>query len=122
MLATRAPFGRSVEKSWPMPPPCCIVSAASFSAWKMPSRLSGMVPMTKQLNRVTLRSVPAPARIRPAGMKRMSAIASRKRASIASRRSGASAAATARAAVRRVHSEAVPAATAGSRWLSHRSN
>ena len=28
---------------------------------------SGIVPITKQLNNVTLRSVPAPARMRPAG-------------------------------------------------------
>ena len=28
---TGAPLGRSVEKSCPMPPPCCIVRAASFS-------------------------------------------------------------------------------------------
>ena len=32
-----------------MPPPCCMVSAASFSMSKMPLMLSGMVPMTKQL-------------------------------------------------------------------------
>jgi hypothetical protein len=38
-----------------------MVSAASFSASKMPSMLSGMVPMTKQLNSVTSRPVPAPA-------------------------------------------------------------
>ena len=44
-----------------MPPPCCMVSAASFSASKMPPMLSGTVPMTKQLNSVTDRPVPAPA-------------------------------------------------------------
>ncbi len=37
--------------------------------------------MTKQLNSVTRRPLPAPAMIRPAGMKRKSAIAARKRAS-----------------------------------------
>src|SRR5580692_6377991 len=52
-----------------MPPPCCSVSAASRKAEKMPSIESGMAPMTKQLNSVTLRPVPAPARMRPAGMK-----------------------------------------------------
>ncbi len=50
-----------------MPPPCCIVSAASFNASKIPDMLSGMVPMTKQLKSVTDRPVPAPAVIRPAG-------------------------------------------------------
>ena len=64
---TGAPCGRSVEKSWPMPPPCCIVSAASRSPSKMPDMSSGIVPMTKQLNRVTVRPVPAPASTRPAG-------------------------------------------------------
>jgi hypothetical protein len=44
-----------------MPPPCCMVSAASFSASKMPAMLSGIVPITKQLNSVTDRPVPAPA-------------------------------------------------------------
>ena len=64
---TSAPRGRMVEKSYPMPPPCCIVSAASLSMSKMPPMLSGMVPMTKQLNSVTDRPVPAPAVMRPAG-------------------------------------------------------
>ena len=50
-----------------MPPPCCMVSAASFSISKMPPMLSGIVPMTKQLNSVTERAVPAPAVMRPAG-------------------------------------------------------
>jgi len=57
--------GRSVEKSMPIPPPCCIVSADSRSAAKMPSSESSTVPITKQLNSVTRRAVPAPARIRP---------------------------------------------------------
>ncbi len=38
-----------------------MVSAASFSMSKMPPMLSGIVPMTKQLNSVTERPVPAPA-------------------------------------------------------------
>ena len=70
------PRGRIVEKSMPTPPPCCMVRAASPRCSKMPARLSGIVPITKQLNRVTVRPVPAPDRIRPAGMKRKSAIAS----------------------------------------------
>ena len=64
---TSAPLGRMVEKSYPIPPPCCRVSAASRSASKMPFMSSGTVPMTKQLNSVTDRPVPAPAVIRPAG-------------------------------------------------------
>ena len=68
--ATGAPWGRMVEKSKPMPPPCCRVRAASFSISKMPPMLSGMLPMTKQLNSVTARPVPAPDRMRPAGRKR----------------------------------------------------
>jgi hypothetical protein len=44
-----------------------MVSAASFSASKIPPMLSGIVPMTKQLNSVTERPVPAPATMRPAG-------------------------------------------------------
>ena len=64
---TSAPLGRMVEKSYPIPPPCCMVSAASFSMSKIPPMLSGIVPMTKQLNSVTDRAVPAPAVIRPAG-------------------------------------------------------
>ena len=67
---TGAPLGRSVEKSWPMPPPCCMVRAASFRPSKIPPMESGIVPMTKQLNSVTLRPVPAPERMRPAGRKR----------------------------------------------------
>ncbi len=67
---TSAPRGRMVLKSYPIPPPCCMVSAASFRAVKMPSIVSGIVPMTKQLNSVTDRPVPAPAVIRPAGRKR----------------------------------------------------
>ena len=67
---TGAPQGRIVEKSIPTPPPCCIVTAASRRWSKIPDKLSGIVPMTKQLNSVTLRSVPAPARMRPAGRNR----------------------------------------------------
>ncbi len=62
----------------------------------MPAMSSGIVPMTKQLNRVTARSVPAPAMIRPAGRNRKSASASMKRFSQADRPLG-SAAAIARA-------------------------
>jgi len=61
------PRGRSVEKSQPMPPPCCSVSADSSSARKMPAIESSMSPITKQLQSVTRRPVPAPARMRPPG-------------------------------------------------------
>ena len=44
-----------------------MVSAASFKLSKMPDMSSGISPMTKQLNRVTMRSVPAPEMMRPAG-------------------------------------------------------
>ena len=57
---TGAPLGRKVEKSCPMPPPCCMVSAASRNSRKCPTMSSGMVPITKQLNSVTVRPVPAP--------------------------------------------------------------
>ena len=50
---TAAPLGRMVEKSYPIPPPCCIVSAASFSMSKIPAIESGIVPITKQLKSVT---------------------------------------------------------------------
>ncbi len=76
MLLTSAPLGRSVEKSWPMPPPCCMVRAASLTFSKIEVRSSSIRPMTKQLKRVTPRPVPAPARMRPAGRKAKSAIAS----------------------------------------------
>ena len=58
-----------------------MVRAASFNASKMPAMLSGIVPMTKQLNSVTERPVPAPAMIRPAGRKRKSSSAAWKRPS-----------------------------------------
>ena len=64
---TGAPLGLRVEKSYPIPPPCCIVSAASLRCSNIPSILSGMHPITKQLNKVTSLPVPAPANIRPAG-------------------------------------------------------
>ena len=64
---TSEPFGLIVLKSYPIPPPCCIVKAASFSISKMPLMLSGITPITKQLNSVTLRFVPDPAVILPAG-------------------------------------------------------
>ena len=69
---TGEPFGRRVEKLYPIPPPCCMVSAASLSAKNMPDISSGILPITKQLNKVTLRSVPAPEMIRPAGKKQKS--------------------------------------------------
>src|SRR5476649_2062481 len=64
---TGAPLGRKVEKSCPMPPPCCMVSAASFTFSKIDAMSSSIVPMTKQLKSVTVRPVPAPAITRPAG-------------------------------------------------------
>ena len=64
---TGAPIGRRVEKSCPMPPPCCMVSAASFTFSKIDAMSSPIVPMTKQLKSVTVRPVPAPAITRPAG-------------------------------------------------------
>ena len=50
-----------------MPPPCCIVTALSCRARKMPEIESSIAPITKQLNNVTLRGVPAPAWMRPPG-------------------------------------------------------
>ena len=50
-----------------MPPPCCIVTAPSSKARKIPGIESSIVPMTKQLNSVTWRAVPAPAWMRPPG-------------------------------------------------------
>ena len=41
-----------------MPPPCCIVSAASRRWAKMPPMSSGIAPITKQLNSVTSRAGP----------------------------------------------------------------
>ena len=67
VASARVPPGRNVEKSYPTPPPCCIVIAPSSSARQIPSIESSIGPMTKQLNNVTRRSVPAPARIRPPG-------------------------------------------------------
>ena len=46
-----------------------MVRAASFRWEKMPSIESGIVPIVKQFESVTLRPVPAPAMIRPAGLK-----------------------------------------------------
>ena len=104
-----APDGRSVEKSMPMPPPCCIVSAPSRSAEKMPSSESSIGPITKQLNSVTRRPVPAPARMRPPGRKRKSASASANRRSHVARSRG-SAAASARAT--RDHVASMPVSSA----------
>jgi hypothetical protein len=44
-----------------------MVSAASFRLSKIAAMSSWIVFITKQLNRVTRRSVPAPAMMRPAG-------------------------------------------------------
>jgi hypothetical protein len=102
MLCTSAPLGRSVEKSWPMPPPCCMVRAASLTLSKMEPRSSSIRPITKQLKSVTARPVPAPARMRPAGRKAKSAIASAKRRAQRSRARFGSAAAAARATLAQV--------------------
>ncbi len=64
------PRGRRVEKSYPTPPPCCMVTAPSCRARKMPGMESSISPMTKQLSSVTRRGVPAPASTRPPGRKR----------------------------------------------------
>ena len=66
----------------------------------MPVMSSGMSPMTKQLNRVTLRPLPAPEKIRPPGRKRKSSMASRNRGSQAA--GSVSGAARARATRRQV--------------------
>ncbi len=95
MLFTGAPLGRRVEKSWPMPPPCCMVRAASLTLSKMEPRSSSMRPITKQLKSVTARPVPAPARMRPAGRKAKSAMASAKRSAHCARARLGSAAAAA---------------------------
>jgi hypothetical protein len=59
----------------------------------MPPIESGMVPMTKQLNSVTVRPVPEPAMIRPAGRNSKFSKASAKRSShVAGSRSGAASA------------------------------
>ncbi len=71
-VAAAVPRGRSVEKSTPMPPPHCIVTALRRKCSKIASIESSMKSMTKQLNSVTSRAVPAPARMRPAGRKRKS--------------------------------------------------
>ena len=87
-----------------MPPPCCMVSAACLRCSKMPLMSSGMAPMTKQLNRVTLRPVPAPARMRPAGRNLKSSIASKNRPAHSS---GSFSGAASAAATRRQVSEMV---------------
>ena len=66
---TMAPLGRTVDQSVPTPPPCCIVNAASDVARWMPGIESCTISLTKQLVSVTARSRPAPALIRPAGIK-----------------------------------------------------
>src|SRR3984893_8314275 len=62
-----------------MPPPCCIVNAASRRWAKIPPISSGIAPITKQLNRVTSRPLPAPAMTRPAGKNLKSVIAAQNR-------------------------------------------
>jgi hypothetical protein len=49
-----ADLGLMVEKSYPIPPPNLIVSAALVAAFMMPSILSSIVSDTKQLNAVVL--------------------------------------------------------------------
>src|SRR6202789_33520 len=80
-----------------MPPPCCSVSAASRKAPKMPDIESAIVPITKQLNSVTDRDVPAPARMRPAGRNLWPASAPANSSAHSRRRAGASALAAASA-------------------------
>ncbi len=53
-----------------------MVSAASRKWVKMPDMSSGISPMTKQLNSVTLRALPAPATTLPAGRNLNPAMAS----------------------------------------------
>src|SRR6266446_7242644 len=62
-----------------MPPPCCIVRAASRRWAKIPPMSSGIAPITKQLNKVTSRPLPAPATTRPAGRDLKSVIAAQNR-------------------------------------------
>src|SRR5579885_1944548 len=86
------PLGRSVEKSQPMPPPCCMVTALSCRMRKMLPIESSIVPMTKQLKSVTLRPVPAPARMRPPGKNLKFSKMEKNRASQPSPSSGSAAA------------------------------
>ena len=102
---TSAPFGRRVEKSCPMPPPCCMVSDASLRLSKIPPMSSGTVPMTKQLKSVTARPDPAPASTRPAGRKRKSCRMPRNLSRHSARWSGRSASDTAPAT--RAHVSAI---------------
>ena len=101
---TGAPLGLSVEKSCPMPPPCWSVSAASRTLAKIEPMSSPISPMTKQLKSVTPRAVPAPARMRPAGMNAKPVMASKKRRSQALRLARGSAEAAAAATLARVSS------------------
>ena len=90
-----------------------MVSAASRKFSKMPDMSSGIVPMTKQLNSVTLRPVPAPAMTRPAGRNLKPASASWNRPAHSSgSRSGA---ARARATRHHVASRSASASPAASR-------
>ncbi len=95
-----APHGRRREKSQPMPPPCCMVTAVSFSESRMLSIESRSGPATKQLKSVTRLPVPAPANMRPPGKKRKS---DKMALNVACHRSGScSARATARETRRQV--------------------
>ena len=73
-LEMRAPDGRSVEKSYPIPPPRRIVSAASDARAMIdpgPSvKLSAIPPLTKQLAAVTCRGLPMADWMRPPGKNR----------------------------------------------------
>jgi hypothetical protein len=66
-----------------------MVSAPSRRAAKIPSIESSIAPSTKQLNSVTRRPVPAPARMRPPGRKRPEASSWKKRSPQAGSRSAA---------------------------------
>ena len=68
----RAPRGRSVEKSMPIPPPIFIVSAAYLAASMIPAMSSGIGGLTKQLWAVTFLSVPIAACTLPAKLNRRS--------------------------------------------------
>ena len=57
-LLINVPLGLSVLKSYPIPPPICIVFAAFLAASMMPFMLSSIVADTKQLYGVTLRGAP----------------------------------------------------------------
>jgi hypothetical protein len=98
-----------------MPPPCCTVTAAFCRAEKMPGIESSIGPMTKQLKRVTLRSVPTPAWMRPPGRNLKSSRMPRKRSAQTAWASSGSTAASA-VAMRRQVSAIVRSSRTPSRW------